>query len=152
MARSIQQKIIRKLENWTEPIAKSLWGCNGNEALVHLLLNCHFIKHKMQVKVEMPEIARNANYILVDFVFHLHGQEVWIEYNGSQHYVYNGRYQRNQDDFSHQQHRDKVVRQYCASHGIRLIEIVHSLHYPKMLWRLHKELSSNNLKSTTISS
>jgi hypothetical protein len=26
------------------------------------------------------------------------------------------------------------------------------LHYPKMLWRLHKELSSNNLKSTTISS
>ena len=141
MVNKTGRKIIRTLEKWTEPIARKLWGCNGTEALVHLLLCCCFIKHKMQVKVEMPELARNSKYILVDFVLpNYKSEEVWIEYNGSQHYHYNGRYQRSQQDFEHQQRRDRVMRAYCETHHIRLIEIKHSLNYIGNLWRLFKSL------------
>ena len=95
----------------------------------------------MQVKVEMPELARNSKYILVDFVLpNYKNEEVWIEYNGSQHYHYNGRYQRSQQDFEHQQRRDRVMRAfYCETHHIRLIEIKHSLNYIGNPWRLFKK-------------
>ena len=67
------------LVDWSEKIAMALCGCNGNELLVHILLKMRFIKHKMQVRVDMPEIARNSKYIIVDFVIPNHkGQEIWM--------------------------------------------------------------------------
>ena len=129
------------LQKLFEKISYCLYGCNGNELLVHVLLNLRGIKHKMQVHVNMPEVARNSKYIIVDFVLPKYkGQEVWIEYNGPQHYHFVGLYHKSYEDFAKQQRRDQVERDYCEQHHIRLIEVRHSRNYFKTMWKLNKEL------------
>lgn len=128
------------LVDWSEKISRSLCGCNGNELLVHILLNIRFIKHKMQVRVNMPEVARNSRYILVDFVIPNHkGEEIWIEYDGAHHDT-KGCYGTTKSDFNKQQRRDRVQNEYCQRNGIRLIRVKHSLNYFKTLWNLNKQL------------
>lgn len=128
------------LVDWSGKIAMALCGCNGNELLVHILLKMRFIKHKMQVRVDMPEIARNSKYIIVDFVIPNHkGQEIWIEYDGAHHDTM-GCYSTKQSDFDKQQRRDRVQEEYCKNNGIRLIRVRHSLNYIKTLWKLNKQL------------
>jgi|GEM_PF-7107969 len=140
MARK-KKGFYRRLEDWSEKIAQRWWGCNGNELVVHMYLNMRFIKHEMQVRVEMPQLARNSHYILVDFVIPYKGREIWVEYNGTQHDHYNGRYQRNQDDFNRQRRRDVVEHDYCQQHDIPLIIISHSRNYFKSMWHFHKRLN-----------
>lgn len=129
-------RLIDRCDN----ISHALCGCNSNELLVHILLKLRFIKHKMQVKVDMPEVARNSKYIIVDFVIPCHkGQQVWIEYDGAHHDTV-GCYGTSKYDYERQQHRDRVQEKYCQEHGIRLIRVRHSRNYIKTLWKLNKEL------------
>ena len=69
-------------------------------------------------------------YVIPAFRFILNSQEVWIEYNGIQHYraTFNfGDTLHSRQRFSSQYHRDNDVRNYCKDKGITLIEIPYTL-------------------------
>lgn len=131
----------RQLEDHCDKVAHAMFGCDGNELLVHLYLKSKGIRHEMQKRVEMPVVARKSSYIIVDFVLpDYHGHVVWIEYNGSQHEVYNRRYHRSYEDFLRQQNRDRVEQDYCDANGITLINLRHSHNFLKTLRFLQSQL------------
>ena len=57
--------------------------------------------------------------IRVDFVIN----NIYIEYNGIQHYKFNSYFHKSELDFLKQQYRDQKLREYCKENNIKLIEI-----------------------------
>jgi hypothetical protein len=47
-----------------------------------------------------------------------------VEYNGAQHYTYPNRFHSSMEQFDEQQERDRIKRELCGRHGVRLVEIV----------------------------
>ena len=54
--------------------------------------------------------------------FYLPNHNMFIEYNGKQHYE-NKWFFKDKTSFEQQQERDYALRQYCKEHKIKLIEI-----------------------------
>ena len=54
--------------------------------------------------------------------FYLSDYNLFIEYNGIQHYIPQ-KYFGGQISFEHQQKRDDYVRNYCKTNNIKLLEI-----------------------------
>ena len=55
--------------------------------------------------------------------FYLPEHNIFIEYNGKQHYEYVPYFHKSKEDFERQHSRDRIVRSYCEERGIKLIEI-----------------------------
>jgi hypothetical protein len=49
------------------------------------------------------------------------------EYQGAQHYTYTPHFHSSKDAFYNQQYRDRMKRELCEKHGIRLIEVPHTV-------------------------
>lgn len=47
-----------------------------------------------------------------------------VEYNGAQHYTYPNWFHNSMEQFEEQQERDRIKRELCGQHGMRLVEIV----------------------------
>lgn len=88
--------------------------------------------NNMVVKKEKSIIdkieGRNIKLVKIDFVCYIESKEVWVEYNGPQHYssdFYKGirRLSNWKSEYEKQLKRDRNVREYCRDNNILLIEI-----------------------------
>ena len=77
-------------------------------------------KYETQHKVITPISIRSSGYASVDFYLPEHN--LFIEYNGIQHYKPVERF-GGQLVFEHQQKRDQYIRKYCKENNIKLLEI-----------------------------
>ena len=67
--------------------------------------------------------GRNTNIVHPDFVIKYNFKNIWIEYNGRQHYEWLQFFHNTIEDFNNQLRRDQNVRDYCKENNILLIEI-----------------------------
>jgi len=69
---------------------------------------------------------KNKRYI-IDFYLKIHNFEIFIEYNGKQHYepvrFNNISQERADNNFKNQQIRDEIIRTFCKNNNIYLLEI-----------------------------
>lgn len=79
----------------------------------------NFKQDEVTLPVEDPRCKRQ--YLRPDFW--LPDYNLFIEYNGEQHYEDVEHFHADGWTFEDQQIRDKAVRQYCQRHGYRLLEI-----------------------------
>lgn len=97
---------------------------SGGESLVRSILNSFDLNFKKEFSVINKIEGRNLKFIRIDFQLNLNNKEIWIEYNGIQHYKYGKNFfKETLDDYRKQLTRDKNVRDYCKEHNILLIEI-----------------------------
>lgn len=80
-------------------------------------LNIYYIK---QYKVEVPTFIRKSGLIYIDF--YLPDYNIFIEYNGIQHYTPQNHF-GGQLKFQKQIMRDNWLRDYCSNKNIQLLEI-----------------------------
>ena len=91
----------------------------GEKFITNWLINNN-IKFKSQYKINIdPEINQSGN-AFIDF--YLPDHNVFIEYNGEQHYIAKERF-GGEIEFNRQQKRDEYVKTYCNKNNIKLIEI-----------------------------
>lgn len=79
------------------------------------------IDFKYQVSIIMPEKIKKTNVIVADFQVTQNNKVYIIEYNGSQHYIYNRFYYSNPKDFVLQQYRDNKLEEYCNNNSYNFI-------------------------------
>jgi hypothetical protein len=71
-----------------------------------------------------------------------------IEYNGSQHYVFNKMMHNNSKDrFQNQQYRDYIKRNLCKENGIDLIIVPYTIKHDQIANFLLRELSARGYSS-----
>ena len=73
----------------------------------------------------VKDIKRSTFGVRIDFrICNFDSKEIWIEYNGEQHYNTKMEfYNYCEEDFLIQQERDRKVKLYCEENNIKLIEI-----------------------------
>lgn len=115
---------LRKLFPKQKPVLKGTTG----ERIIQRALNSLDLSYNRQYYLKPGEIYEHK--VSIDFQVKKDNQEYWIEYNGSQHYVFREtEYRRKEskfgkpDRFKHQIERDKSIREYCKKNSIILIEI-----------------------------
>ena len=69
----------------------------------------------------------NERGVRIDFRLHYNNVEIFIEYNGGQHYRKIDYFHKTQEEFDHQIQRDKFIENYCNSKGIKLIVVPYIL-------------------------
>jgi hypothetical protein len=95
------------------------------ERQIELYLKKNNIPYEKHSWKELDRVARTTKEVEIDFVVPRDGKEVWIEFNGVQHYRYepflhSGNYQR----LMNQVNRDNAVREYTADqNNIELLVI-----------------------------
>lgn len=98
-------------------------------------------------------VSSVREYVVPDFRFILDSKEVWIEYNGIQHYkaTFNfGDKLHARQVFSSQYHRDNDVRNYCKDKGITLIEIPYILKKKEQVYDFLDKVLFNNIDPNTL--
>lgn len=78
------------------------------------------IKYIPQYKIKNEDVNCGNKHIIIDF--YIPKENLFIEYNGEQHYstqFYFGGNER----FERQVRRDNALRKYCETHGVKLVEI-----------------------------
>lgn len=83
------------------------------------------IKFEQEYLIKFPFIVRKKPFIFIDFYLPEHN--MFIEYNGKQHYEYVPYFHKNENDFERQKFRDFIVRDYCEKKEIKLLEIPYYL-------------------------
>jgi very-short-patch-repair endonuclease len=91
------------------------------EILVYNWLLENKIKFKQEYLIKFPYVVKKKPFVFIDFYLPKHN--IFIEYNGKQHYEYVPYFHKTIEDFELQKFRDEVVRNYCVDKGIKLIEI-----------------------------
>lgn len=70
-----------------------------------------------------------------------------IEYNGSQHYVFNKMMHNNSKDrFQNQQYRDYIKKNLCKENGIDLIIVPYTIKHDQIANFLLRELSARGYR------
>lgn len=114
---------------WQRPDAHLVGkGCclcknsKGEQQVINYLNN-KGITFKYQYRININQLARKTNYVVVDFYFSNEDKIYIIEYHGQQHYQFMPIWHKTKNDFLIQQKRDEALRNYCKQNGIVLIEI-----------------------------
>lgn len=96
--------------------------CNKSqgEKTVTKYLESKNITYIEQYKINIPKDINRSGIAYIDF--YLPAYNIFIEYNGEQHYIPKKRF-GGITSFRRQQKRDQYVRDYCQNKGIKLIEI-----------------------------
>lgn len=96
--------------------------CNHShgENEVERILISNNIKYECQHVIEIDKNINPSGKAYIDF--YLPDYNIFIEYNGEQHYV-NRKHFGGRIDFERQKDRDIFVRNYCKENNIRLLEI-----------------------------
>lgn len=100
--------------------------CVGSIGEVHIRtwLENHHISFEPQFKIPNENLFCKRQYLCVDF--YLPKQNMIVEMNGEQHYMYIRHFHSTKGDgwsFEDQQVRDETLRTYCKEHRISLLEI-----------------------------
>lgn len=124
--------IARKICKWfpfIEPYvykyARKKAKRSKGEIMVTDWLTNNNIKFEQEYLIKFPFIVRKKPFIFIDFYLPEHN--MFIEYNGKQHYEYVPYFHKNENDFERQKFRDFIVRDYCEKKGIKLLEIPYYL-------------------------
>jgi very-short-patch-repair endonuclease len=135
-------KIICKILPFLEPylfkfIRKNAKRSKG-EKLIYEWLKENNISFKQEYLVKFPYIIKKKPYVFIDFYLPKHN--IFIEYNGRQHYEYTPYFHKSEVDFELQKFRDVTVRNYCKNKGITLIEIPYTMTNEEVCDLLKKEI------------
>lgn len=100
----------------------------------------------------VKDIKKNKVGVRIDFrLENYKNQEIWIEYNGEQHYNTKMKFHNfSEKDFQNQQDRDKRVRLYCKENGIKLIEIPYTLGTSESISEFLEKVLLNDIDPTTL--
>lgn len=117
--------------------------CNASrgETFVERYLIDNNIQYQRQFLLNI-----NNKRLYVDFAYVYNGNFGLIEYNGRQHYMpvdYFG----GQDIYEKQQKRDRLLKEFCLSSSITLIEIPYNLCNNQIIKYLNEYLNIENVKS-----
>lgn len=141
-------KLVVISEAGRDKDGKILWNCLcdcGNEKIAlgkslraGLVLSCGCLHSKGEEKIALSlkelniqnyrqhtfEGCRNpkTNYLLY-FDFYLPNQNLVIEYQGEQHYLYSPRGHFDKTSLDNLRERDEIKRKFCKENNIKLIEI-----------------------------
>lgn len=125
-------KIAKKVCKWfpfIEPYiykyARKKAKRSKGEIMVADWLTSNNIKFEQEYLIKFPFIVKKKPFIFIDF--YLPEYNMFIEYNGKQHYEYVSYFHKDESDFERQQFRDFIVRDYCKKEGIKLLEIPYYL-------------------------
>lgn len=119
--------------------------CVGSvgEVFIRTWLETHNVLFEAQYKLPNENLFCKRQYLCVDF--YLPAQNMIIEMNGEQHYMYVNHFHNSKKrdgwTFEDQQIRDDTVRVYCKEHHIFLLEIKYTQidDIPKILAKFVKE-------------
>lgn len=112
---------------WQMPISHTQGSgcplCNESrgEREIRKWLDEYGIEYIRQYRVDLPQALFSRNNLKIDFFVPSHN--IFIEFNGEQHYKYMPFFHESEEDFAIQQDRDHRLRTYCKQNKIRLIEI-----------------------------
>lgn len=97
--------------------------CNHShgENEVERILISKNIEYYSQYIINIDKSINPSGYAYIDF--YLPKYNLFIEYNGEQHYINRIHFGGKILDFKRQQKRDEFVRNYCKNNNIRLLEI-----------------------------
>ena len=119
--------------------------CNKpkGEIVIENYLIQHNINFIAQYKINIDNTINKSGKAYIDF--YLPNYNLFIEYNGDQHYEYvphmhNGSIL----NFNKQQNRDQYIRDYCQNNNIKLIEIRYNRNAQEILNILENQLSNDN--------
>ena len=107
---------------------KKCSNSKGELALIKELerLKISYINHS-RVDSSKIENCPNKNYVEIDFKLNFEDREIWIEFQGEQHYHESpGRFhdhRRKDRTFSEQIQRDNSIREYAKANNIEFLEI-----------------------------
>ena len=90
------------------------------EKLIARLLTKNNVLFNQHIRIDSEVRVMFPDFILID-------SNVWIEYNGEQHYFKSKFFHKDIADFMDQLDRDINKRSYCRDNGIRLIEIPYTI-------------------------
>lgn len=113
------------LEPYLYKIGRSYARRSKGEILIENWLKENNIKYKSEYLIKFPFIVKKKNFVFIDF--YLPDYNLFIEYNGKQHYEYVPYFHSTYKDFELQRNRDNVVRNHCLENNIRLLEIPYTL-------------------------
>lgn len=114
------------------------------EIFIESWLESNFIEFKSQVRIshELVEGKFKGSDIILDFLTQYNDREIWIEYNGEQHYTWCKHFQT-LEKFEGQIKRDNNIRNYCKNNNIILIEIPYKFRTKESVWNLLNEIIIN---------
>lgn len=98
-------------------------------------------------------ISYGSSGVFIDFIIYLENKEIWIEYNGSQHYNYNSKFFYNTyDKYLDQIRRDNNVRNYCKSNNDHIVylEIPYTYDSGEEIFHILDEVVLNNKEPNDI--
>lgn len=112
-----EQKPNTHLSGHGCPICKSSKG----EFKIEEYLKNNDIEYKRQYRITLERYLFSRNSLRVDFFLPQHN--IFIEFNGIQHYEFNSYFHKSEDDFKVQVERDKRLKKYCKKNKTKLIII-----------------------------
>ena len=80
-------------------------------------------EYQYRLKSELIKGAPNQKYIFIDFLVKYNNRNIFIEFNGEQHYKYVNIFHKNTDNFRRQFLRDLSIINYAKDNGIEYLEI-----------------------------
>lgn len=85
----------------------------GEWKIIHILKNS-------KIKFEREKTFKDLRLGLLRYDFFLPDYNMIIEFNGEQHYKYNGHFFKGRQDFLGAQERDRRKISYALAHGIKI--------------------------------
>lgn len=120
-------------ETLPDNLLRGAGGCpfcssSEGEAVIRGWLVNHGISFEPQYTLPNLDPALHLQYVVPDFYLPADSPDKFplvIEYHGEQHYedIAHFYHRKSVRTFAVQQHRDRYLRQYCADHHLRLLEI-----------------------------
>lgn len=122
-------------QNFLDGLTYETKGKSSGEIIIKSWIFNKNIKYNKEVNMFIFEFSAR-----IDYVIYYNNKQIWIEYNGKQHYdpdsmtkiiggdSNNGKIRRLEESKTHSRYirqveRDKAVRKYCEENGIVFIEI-----------------------------
>ena len=116
---------LKKYNGSSSFVASSMGEYFTEGALKNLGLS---FKRQISLKGIVPENVRQQR-VSIDYILTYNGKEIWIEYNGTQHYKYIERLHKDKEDiFIRQVKRDMWVKKYCKENNITYVEIPYTFY------------------------
>lgn len=134
-------KLIPFIEPYIYKFARKRAKHSKGEILVASWLTNNNIKFTQEHIVKFPFLVKKKSFVFIDF--YLPDYNIFIEYNGKQHYEYVPYFHKSLDNFTKQQIRDNIVRSYCEQNGIKLIEIPYYLNSYKVFELLNASINKS---------
>lgn len=114
------------------------------EAIIRNIMEEYYVKYQNQYRINISKTINSSGYSYIDF--YLPDFNIFIEYNGIQHYVpvehFGGELR-----FKKQTQRDQYIKDYCKINNIKLLEIPYKLKdYNDILYFLKENASEIFIK------